>query len=1623
MINDIRLVGFGNMKSLLSIFLILLLVSSFSMPYGNIAHASSNANLFVSVENSQYNNYFAGPQVVQVVVSDPDINRLDTAYAEPFVSVNGKKLRMAQATDGNWYGYFADSKQAQIADSTQPANSGFGLDFGYFCRVDSGPIAGVDFSDAKGVVVARSTASGGFAKGSSHPNATMGGAACGAVDGKVAPSNPIGVTRNNLQNHVIKENKTLTTPNGSVTKFGQISSDPNFENAWPIIQLFDFGSLPNTVFVGGVQGSTTLTFDRIPVNLITSSLDRTEYPKNAMVFIGITDPQLNIDPTEEDSWTWGANQSNSTLYYEAFTRNGAVDADGSSIGMQSITGNLTALMFNHNGKLTVNTLSGIDLNTRVIDFQGNGKQLLNGTTNSRGDPAHQRTKSIGLNSEPITFIESGGVNTGFFANWDGAKKSDIITVNNNSIRGQQASFKYNDVSTSIATGFTFGSIYMTAINNTWIGGYRIPVTLEDPDVNLNSKISERLNVYDPNVKRITTQKIGTPFSLNAANFAQYPAGPETASFVNGTTFTELSSGNYSVHFNSVPNTLVTRTTNVAQDEGFSNRPIFAPNNEVFLTGTSPGSLVVDLHTTMQTLRNTIHNTLPGNPENFKGFNLFTFDARSLSTLTNATGNSVISNVSVYLLYNKPGSTILNGTGGPLPTLNAISIINSTGLQAFANLNTTSSLVQNPVTLNNNLFKIPKNSPIGLMFTFTVEGGPGNTLILASGNGFPVMGDFGSFGIIGDATSNAQRINNEVYRFELEETGSNTGIFTGTNQFVMANQINIFDPAFLSQLQPISHNVKFAAIQDMLQAEARAPQVTYLDLGRDGVDTQQSAQVDIPTHSGVVSFDSKTYKISDTVTVTLDDQDLNVNGDLIDIYTVVPPIGNTNNPQDVTTDTIGTNRIHNLNYTDGTAFGKLLDIQFGQQNIRWSNSYIDGQTGNNGACFGGGVDSNSGTAAGFATSLYATGFSLVETGPTTGIFTGTFEIPDQVCQNHSIKSAVNQNMKVNYVDFRDDMGKLAEVSDNSDIRANTGSVSLDRDVYPVPFGTVGATATTANDNPPGTGGVIPSMSVTSQNGIFPLHRDLVSRSPSTGGGLISANVLPTGTVLAHIRVSDRDFDTSPAFTDHIAVSGFDASHGPVAIQITRQGNSMLLATAGGPIIKGGKIVNLNGTQLPAPGDPSYSQVPDLGPMTEIAPDAGTFQADLPIELTDGPAGTGCPPIDNWDGSINGTGFSHSQSVRFYTPAQSGQSGNYCVRQGDVLTVSYKDQYDVTGNPRTVNDTATFDLSSGKLQSDKSVYDIGSDMILTLVDPDLNLDSQIAESIPLDLLSWNSHAFNGTMGPLGGQVLGFDPQPNTFVETGKNTGIFQSVIKIPKQLNSNLLLDGEQVKLEYTDWGPNGSKTVGLNHQDIDLVVKTTGGIPLYCGKPASTYAHIINGTSGNDNLVGTNDNDLILGNGGNDTITGNGGDDCLLGGAGNDTINGGPGNDFIDGGSGDDALVGGSGNDTIQGSSGNDIIDGGTGDDKLYGGAGNDTINGSDGNDYMNGGDGDDKLYGGAGNDEIHGMNGNDYINAGDDNDTIFGGAGNDEIHGGAGDDLINGGDGTDKCFDTLGNNTKVNCES
>ncbi len=62
---------------------------------------SDHPNLFVSAENSVFQNHFAGAMVIEVIVKGNNV-QLDQAIGEPNVNVNGRQLRMAQTSDGYW---------------------------------------------------------------------------------------------------------------------------------------------------------------------------------------------------------------------------------------------------------------------------------------------------------------------------------------------------------------------------------------------------------------------------------------------------------------------------------------------------------------------------------------------------------------------------------------------------------------------------------------------------------------------------------------------------------------------------------------------------------------------------------------------------------------------------------------------------------------------------------------------------------------------------------------------------------------------------------------------------------------------------------------------------------------------------------------------------------------------------------------------------------------------------------------------------------------------------------------------------------------------------------------------------------------------------------------------------------------------------------------------------------------------------------------------------------------------------------------------------------------------------------------------------------------------------------
>jgi len=442
------------------------------------AEASGNSNLFVSAENSQFDNRFAGSMVIEVVIDDLNLKDTGEGEGEPDVTINGKSLRMVQATDGNWYAYFANVNQAKSADATVGL-AGKGLDFGEFCSRDTSSIViGITLSETDGFAIPRS--------------------ATGATNGDTSFSQCTGSPTGNILNNVVRNAKSINTNPNVPT--GQIGLD---SNAWPFIQLFSFDNINIQYNPAGPSQQVSLDYDEIKD--ISMSLDRILYPNNAEVFLTINDIQLNQDPTDEDSWTFDIGASPST-FYQAYDNSGSNSANGGA-GLVDLVPNLLDIGFEDNGILSVNT-------GNVIKLQSNDEQ-----------PSTSVTDGTTTYSEILTLVEIGP-NSGIFDNADDDDHS-TLGILDDAPRGQSGSVIYDKKSISIVTGSSSATVSVVEPILT-IGdgsqslkpGTELPVVLIDPDMNINSGLRNELDVFAPSAI-IPTLTIGSPITLEDAFDIQF----------------------------------------------------------------------------------------------------------------------------------------------------------------------------------------------------------------------------------------------------------------------------------------------------------------------------------------------------------------------------------------------------------------------------------------------------------------------------------------------------------------------------------------------------------------------------------------------------------------------------------------------------------------------------------------------------------------------------------------------------------------------------------------------------------------------------------------------------------------------------------------------------------------------------------------------------------------------------------------------------------------------------------------------------------------------------------------------------------------------------------------------
>lgn len=847
------------------------------------AFASSNPNLFVSAENSQFSNQFSGSMVVEVVVIDPYIGEVDSVERHPHVTINGDTLLMAQAIDGNWYAYFANAKKAQAADSTV-GSPGQGLDFGVFCSGDTpSSVFGASFSSTQGFAIPR------YADGSTNGNSPF-----SECTGSASGSNI---------NNVLRNVKSLNT-NPSVPS-GQIGLDAN---AWPLIQLYSFGNVLIEYNPGGSYQQVQLEYGEI--DNISASVDRERYPSDAQVILTLNDFQLNQDPTDRDSWTFGVVDSSPTsTFYQAYTSKGSVSANGGA-GLVNLAPYLSRIGFEDNGALSVNL-------DDVLELKSNNEQ-----------PSLDVRNDNQVFSNIVTLVETLP-NSGIFDSVDKNNKSTLKTLRD-APRDRAGSITYNDKSFSVLTGSSSATLSLGTPTLT-IGdgseslkpGTRYQLTLFDPDQNINSNLQDVLTVLDDSTP-IPTMRIGDPITLGRASDVTFFASSED---------------------------------NFASDEYYSLDSFISDSHSerlfidtsIISTPRNFEKISLNLGVTASQLQSILFDP---SRSNSAGTSWINYDFRSLVA---DLGISDLADTTIQLHFGALGnSPVTIADSGDLLSAQGLLQLDVLDVQSIHNRDGAAYLVINFDSSDNDL-------NVG-----TIQDESRAQLLIF---------DLFSFGLV-----DSRDVNNAIYRFELEETSNNSSTYRGTLEYSVSNQLNIFDPRFIQTIRPTDDDVRFIVTGNLINTNGAT--ISYSDLNTNGLFTSTSVKSDVNTHSGTLSSNSASYRFGQTVVLTLYDPDLNLKDDLVDIYSSINDVASPH------VDAVGKD--------DSILFEVLI------KDIRYKRCTI------NNVQHGG---------------LASTGFSLLETGPDTGIFEGSFKMPSMICSRSGSEliSSAGGIIDAKYYDSKDDFG--------------------------------------------------------------------------------------------------------------------------------------------------------------------------------------------------------------------------------------------------------------------------------------------------------------------------------------------------------------------------------------------------------------------------------------------------------------------------------------------------------------------------------------------------------------------------------------------------------------------------
>ena len=198
-------------------------------------------------------------------------------------------------------------------------------------------------------------------------------------------------------------------------------------------------------------------------------------------------------------------------FYQVFDENGGVG--GRALTTKAQLGNLMCedncvLKVDLNAQNAANNVLTIQDNDDSILAQLNTSVTVNNAT-AFGVTAE--TNVLGTGSVPVTISEQGP-NSGVFGTYDESDKSVLKSLAMQQGEPLHLLITMKHQST-VLVGFDFATIDIQPSDDEWNSGEEIPVVIVDGDANVNSRIDEDLDLFNPDVSLIPSLATGDPFTL------------------------------------------------------------------------------------------------------------------------------------------------------------------------------------------------------------------------------------------------------------------------------------------------------------------------------------------------------------------------------------------------------------------------------------------------------------------------------------------------------------------------------------------------------------------------------------------------------------------------------------------------------------------------------------------------------------------------------------------------------------------------------------------------------------------------------------------------------------------------------------------------------------------------------------------------------------------------------------------------------------------------------------------------------------------------------------------------------------------------------------------------------